>query len=84
MITDVLQTQHGEWLFESPRIETSSTHGTGCTLASAIAAELGFGRPMHAAVEAARTYLRGAIEHAPGFGVGHGPVNHAWRVERTD
>ncbi|MEL6664023.1 MAG: bifunctional hydroxymethylpyrimidine kinase/phosphomethylpyrimidine kinase [Pseudomonadota bacterium] len=77
-VTDVLQTHHGEWIFESPRIETTSTHGTGCTLASAIAAHLALGKPMPEAVETARDYLIKAIETAPGFGRGHGPVNHGW------
>ncbi|MEM8635148.1 MAG: bifunctional hydroxymethylpyrimidine kinase/phosphomethylpyrimidine kinase [Pseudomonadota bacterium] len=81
-IVDVLQTQHGEWLFESPRIDTTSTHGTGCTLASSITTELGFGHEMHEAVQRATSYLAGAIRNAPGFGAGHGPVYHAWRVER--
>lgn len=81
-IIDVLQTQYGEWLFETPRLDTSSTHGTGCTLASAIATELGFGAAMYEAVERASTYLTGAIDNASGFGAGHGPLNHAWRVER--
>ncbi|MEM9669868.1 MAG: bifunctional hydroxymethylpyrimidine kinase/phosphomethylpyrimidine kinase [Pseudomonadota bacterium] len=82
-ITDVLQTQHGEWLFETPRLDTSSTHGTGCTLASAIATELGFGNAMHEAVERGSVYLGEAIKAAPGFGAGHGPVNHGWRVKRA-
>ncbi|MEO1475272.1 MAG: bifunctional hydroxymethylpyrimidine kinase/phosphomethylpyrimidine kinase, partial [Pseudomonadota bacterium] len=83
-ITDVLQTQHGEWLLESPRVDTTSTHGTGCTLASAIATELGFNHPMHEAVRRAKVYLSGAINKAPGFGAGHGPVNHAWQVSRGE
>ncbi|MEM7660798.1 MAG: bifunctional hydroxymethylpyrimidine kinase/phosphomethylpyrimidine kinase [Pseudomonadota bacterium] len=83
-IVDVLQTQHGEWLFENRRIETTSTHGTGCTLASAVATELGLGRSMNEAVAHASDYLSGAIENAPGFGQGHGPVDHAWRVERVE
>lgn len=78
VIVDVLQTHHGEWLFESPRIETRHTHGTGCTLASAIAAHLALGKPVPDAVDAARDYLWKAIETAPGFGAGHGPVNHGW------
>lgn len=77
-LTDVLATHDGEWIFESPRIETSSTHGTGCTLASAIAAHLALGKVLPEAVEAARDYLMKAIETAPGLGRGHGPVNHGW------
>jgi hydroxymethylpyrimidine/phosphomethylpyrimidine kinase len=63
--------------FESERIETTSTHGTGCTLASGIACGLGEGRTLAAAVERARQFTRAAIEAAPGFGGGHGPMGHA-------
>lgn len=84
VITDVLQTEHGEWIFESARVETSSTHGTGCTLASAVASRLSQGDAMHEAVEAARDYLHTAIERAKGFGHGHGPVHHGWPLDRLD
>ena len=80
IITDVLQTQHGEWLFESERVETTSTHGTGCTLASAIAALVAQGIGIDEAVERARDYLHGAIRNAKGFGHGHGPVDHGWQI----
>ncbi|MEO1552327.1 MAG: bifunctional hydroxymethylpyrimidine kinase/phosphomethylpyrimidine kinase [Pseudomonadota bacterium] len=80
VIQDVLQTENGEWIFESSRIETRSTHGTGCTLASGCAALLAQGRDMAEAVEAARDYLHQAILHAPGLGAGHGPVAHNWPV----
>jgi hydroxymethylpyrimidine/phosphomethylpyrimidine kinase len=63
-----------------PRIDTPHTHGTGCTLASAIAANLALGFPERAAIERARDYLDGAIRHAPGIGKGHGPLNHFWRT----
>ena len=79
-ITDVLQTSTGEWLYEGERLETTSTHGTGCTLASAISAELALGSSLPRAVEKARAYLHGAIEHAPGLGGGHGPLDHAWMM----
>ncbi|MEL6323380.1 MAG: bifunctional hydroxymethylpyrimidine kinase/phosphomethylpyrimidine kinase [Pseudomonadota bacterium] len=81
-ITDVLQTQSGEWLLEMPRIATDNTHGTGCTLASAIATEMAFSRALPQAVEAAQHYLAGAIKASGGWGSGPGPVNHAWRVKR--
>ena len=80
ILHDVLQTQHGEWIFESERIETTSTHGTGCTLASACAALIGQGREVADAVEGARAYLHDAIRHAPDFGRGHGPVAHNWKL----
>jgi hydroxymethylpyrimidine/phosphomethylpyrimidine kinase len=58
------------------RIETRSTHGTGCTLASAIATGLGQGMELIAAVERARLFVRLAIHDAPGLGMGHGPMGH--------
>jgi hydroxymethylpyrimidine/phosphomethylpyrimidine kinase len=79
-VTDVLQTESGEWIFESPRIDTTSTHGTGCTLASACAALLAQGASRPDAVAAARDYLHKAIAHAPGLGKGHGPVAHNWKL----
>ena len=63
-----------------PRIQTRHTHGTGCTMASAIAANLSLGLTDREAIEAAREYLDGAIRHAPGIGKGHGPLNHFWRA----
>jgi hydroxymethylpyrimidine/phosphomethylpyrimidine kinase len=81
VIHDVLQTTTGEWIFESPRIDTTSTHGTGCTLASAIAALLAQGRSVPEAVEQGRDYLHGAIKAAKGFGKGHGPVHHGWLLD---
>lgn len=84
VIVDVLQTTQGEWLFEGPRIATTSTHGTGCTLASACAAFIAQGEGLASSVEQARLYLAGAIEHARGYGGGHGPVDHAWRLRRAE
>ena len=81
VITDVLQTTTGEWIFESPRIDTTSTHGTGCTLASAIAARLAQGISVPDSVEQAREYLMKAIREAKGFGSGHGPVHHGWVLD---
>jgi hydroxymethylpyrimidine kinase/phosphomethylpyrimidine kinase len=63
-----------------PRINSSSTHGTGCTLSSAIAANLALGMPIREALQRAREYVEGAIRHAPGLGGGHGPLNHFWRL----
>ena len=63
-----------------PRVDTRSTHGTGCTLSSAIAAHLALGATDLDAVERAREYLDGAIRHAPGIGRGHGPLDHFWRL----
>lgn len=63
-------------VWRSPRIETRHTHGTGCTLASAIATFLGHGLPLEEAVERAREFVRAALLAAPGFGSGHGPLGH--------
>ncbi len=64
--------------FRAPRIDTPNTHGTGCTFASAIAAELAKGRPVSEAVRIAKAYLTAALQAAVdiGIGHGHGPLNH--------
>jgi hydroxymethylpyrimidine/phosphomethylpyrimidine kinase len=75
-ITDVLCRPDGAEEFSGPRIDTPHTHGTGCTLASAVATGLAQGQDLVRAVARARDYVRIAIETAPGFGHGHGPLNH--------
>jgi hydroxymethylpyrimidine/phosphomethylpyrimidine kinase len=77
---DVACTADGTFDIRRPRIETRHTHGTGCTLSSAIAANLALGLTDRDAIERARDYLDGAIRHAPGLGAGHGPLNHFWRA----
>jgi hydroxymethylpyrimidine/phosphomethylpyrimidine kinase len=75
LLTDLLFMPDGEdreW--QGPRIETTSTHGTGCTLASAIATGLGQGMSLPESVARAREYVRAALELAPGLGAGHGPM----------
>ncbi len=62
--------------FTRPRLETTSTHGTGCTLSAAVAAGLALGRPLERAVEDALDFVHRAIAAAPGLGKGHGPLNH--------
>ncbi len=81
IVRDVLLTREGYRVFESPRIETRATHGTGCTLASAIAAYNAQGAPLEASVEKARAYLMEAIRQAPGLGQGHGPLGHNWPLK---
>ena len=66
--------------FEDARIASRNTHGTGCTLASAIAAGLAQKMELRDAVARARAYVRAAIASAPGYGRGHGPLNHAVTV----
>jgi hydroxymethylpyrimidine/phosphomethylpyrimidine kinase len=62
--------------WRSPRIDTRHTHGTGCTLSSAIATLLGQGLELTDAVAQAREFVRKALLAAPGFGAGHGPMGH--------
>ncbi|MEO6213091.1 MAG: bifunctional hydroxymethylpyrimidine kinase/phosphomethylpyrimidine kinase [Vicinamibacterales bacterium] len=76
---DVACTSAGAFEFRGVRIPTRHTHGTGCTLASAIAANLARGLSDLDAIAAARTYVEGAILNAPALGEGHGPLNHFWR-----
>jgi hydroxymethylpyrimidine/phosphomethylpyrimidine kinase len=72
----VLEADGASYVLEAPRQETRHTHGTGCTLASAIATGLAQGLALRVAVERAHAYLQEAIRTAPGFGRGHGPLNH--------
>jgi hydroxymethylpyrimidine/phosphomethylpyrimidine kinase len=62
--------------FAHERIDTTSTHGTGCTLSSAMTAELAKGAPLVLAVQAALDFVHRAIRTAPRLGAGHGPLNH--------
>src|SRR5690606_28390641 len=78
VIVDVLATEQGEHFFDGPRIDTKASHGTGCTLASGIAAGLARGLKLQDAVALSRAYLVEAIKRAPGFGQGNGPVDHGW------
>jgi len=64
------------------RIQTHHTHGTGCTFSAAITAFIARGLPVQEAVRQAKTYITGSIQHAPGLGKGHGPVDHFW--QRTE
>ncbi len=75
-VVDVLVTGGTVRRFTRPRLETTSTHGTGCTLSAAIAAGLALGRPLERAVEDALDFVHRAIAAAPGLGHGHGPLNH--------
>lgn len=83
VVEDVLllpgEAAHG---YAAPRIETRHTHGTGCTLSSAIATELGRGAPLPDAVERGRKFVQEALRNAPGFGEGAGPMGHA-QVKQT-
>jgi hydroxymethylpyrimidine/phosphomethylpyrimidine kinase len=75
---DLLVTPEGTQQFSAERIETRNTHGTGCTLSAAIAANLALGLPLDEAVAKAKTFLTGALKAARGQSIGHGsgPVHH--------
>jgi hydroxymethylpyrimidine/phosphomethylpyrimidine kinase len=73
---DVLVTASGVRRFTHPRLATTSTHGTGCTLSAALAAGLALGRELQQATEDALDFVHRAIAAAPGLGRGHGPLNH--------
>jgi hydroxymethylpyrimidine/phosphomethylpyrimidine kinase len=75
-LTDILYDGR-EWReWRRPKLETRSTHGTGCTLSAAVAAGLAHGRPLREAVAEALDYVHRAMAAAPGLGSGHGPLNH--------
>ncbi len=80
LLTDFITDGARHFTLAAPRIATRATHGTGCTLASAIAAGLAQGLALRPAVERAHAYVQEAIRSAPGLGRGHGPLNHAHTV----
>ncbi|HTH95816.1 MAG TPA: bifunctional hydroxymethylpyrimidine kinase/phosphomethylpyrimidine kinase [Stellaceae bacterium] len=84
IVTDVLADGEGIELFTAERIDSRHTHGTGCTLASALSTGLAQGKGLRQAVMDARDYVRGAIAAAPGFGRGHGPLGHNWLLSREE
>jgi hydroxymethylpyrimidine/phosphomethylpyrimidine kinase len=75
-LTDLLVTRDGTRAFTHPRLDTRSTHGTGCTLSAAITAGLALDQPLEASVERALDYVHRAMASAPGLGGGHGPLQH--------
>ncbi len=79
-VIDLLMTPVATTRFESGRIVSRHTHGTGCTLASACTAFLAQGLSLNTAVARAHHYVLEAIRTAPGFGAGHGPLNHGWSL----
>jgi len=76
---DILYDGNAFLEYSAPRIDTTSTHGTGCTFASAIAAYLARGEPLAEAVGQAKEYLTEALRRAYPIGGGHGPVHHFYR-----
>ncbi len=83
-VFDVLVSEEGANIMSGPRIHTRHTHGTGCTLASAIAANMALGAPLEAAVMSAREFVFEAIRTAPKLGAGHGPLNHGLVIDLPD
>ncbi len=77
-VIDLLYDGHDFHEFRTPRIATRNTHGTGCTFASAIAAQLAHGQDLTQAVLEAQRYVAGAIRHGLALGRGHGPLDHFW------
>ena len=80
-VTDFLITHDGACAFQNPRLQSQSTHGTGCTLASAVATGLAQNIPLENGVEQAIHFVRKGIETAPGFGCGNGPLNHMHGIQ---
>ncbi|MEO1656160.1 MAG: bifunctional hydroxymethylpyrimidine kinase/phosphomethylpyrimidine kinase [Pseudomonadota bacterium] len=76
-LIDYLITDQDVRAFSHDRLDTRHTHGTGCTLASAVATGLAQGMALEQATERAVRYVEAAIRYAPGFGAGHGPLRHA-------
>ena len=79
-VIDVLVTPEGNHIMSAPRIHSRHTHGTGCTLASAVAAMLAQGASMEEAVSQAREFVFEAIRSAPKLGAGNGPLNHGLNI----
>ena len=83
-LTDILVTKDAEKTYSGPRLLTKHTHGTGCSMASAVATGIAQGDTLEMAVHRAKAYVFTAIKTAPQFGKGHGPLNHAHTVMQND
>ncbi len=83
-IIDLIATPEGEIYCEHERISGTSTHGTGCTLASATATGLAQGLKLEDAFKRAQVYVAQAIKYAPNLGKGHGPLGHEWPVRHPE
>jgi len=80
-IVDLLYDGTSVRSFPQARVPGTSTHGTGCTFAAALAAHLAHGRSLVEALPLTQHYIAGAIRHAPGLGPGHGPMDHFWKAD---
>ena len=81
--SDVLFDGSDFHIYTTKRINTKNTHGTGCTLSSAIASNLALGYPLPESIKRAKDYVTGAIEHALDLGKGNGPTNHFYALWRN-
>lgn len=77
---DLLFADGTEHWFSTPHIDTKNTHGTGCTLSSAIASNLALGHPLADAVRLSKEYITGALRNDPHLGHGNGPLNHLYKI----
>lgn len=80
VVTDIFMSNDITELYDHPRVDTVHTHGTGCTLSSAIATGMAQGLSMQDSVERGLRYVEIAIHEAPGLGNGHGPLHHGHTV----
>ena len=81
-ISDLLFDRHEFIEFRHARVASRHTHGTGCTFAAAITAQLALGVSLREAIPLAQRYVAEAIRHAPGLGRGHGPMGHLWHLTK--
>ncbi|HXQ49449.1 MAG TPA: bifunctional hydroxymethylpyrimidine kinase/phosphomethylpyrimidine kinase [Stellaceae bacterium] len=81
LVSDLVAESGSSFVITAKRVATRATHGTGCTLASAIAAGIAQGMALRPAIERAHDYVQRAIAAAPGLGRGKGPLNHAHRFD---
>ena len=81
LVQDILVNQKELHIFKNKKIITKNTHGTGCTLSSAVATFLGCGKPLYKACELGIDYVNDSIRSNLNYGKGHGPVNHLTSIE---
>ena len=79
--TDILWDGQTVTRFTGERLDSTNTHGTGCTFSAALGAHLALGDSLASAIPQVQAYVAGAIEHAPNLGGGHGPMDHFWRTK---
>ncbi len=77
-VVDLLFDGHSFTEFRGPRVQSRNSHGSGCTFAAALAANLALGQPLPEATRLAKEYVVGAIRHGLAIGHGHGPMDHFW------